>query len=120
MKAIEDGARLSQVIDALDESSNSLSIKLGYSSPGSIYHVINGVNNLSKGMIDRIVNTFPKVSYQFLKEGVGEPLLSGEELQTQLNLFNTADVDHEVEVVKKLLSIPSKLDRIIKLLEDKK
>ena len=119
MKAITDSEKLSRVIEALDETANSISIKLEYSSAGSIYHVINGVNQLSKGMIERIVNTFPKVSYRFLKEGIGEPLLNSEELQVQLNLFNKVMEAPEVTVVKKLLSIPDKLDRIIKLLEDK-
>ena len=120
MKAIEDNERLGRVIEALDETANSISGKLGYSSSGSIYHVLNGINNLSKGMIERIVSTFPNVNYKFLKEGIGEPLLNDDELQTQLNLFNKVAEAPEVTVAKKMLSIPDKLDRIIKLLEDKK
>lgn len=119
MKAIEDNERLSRVIEALDETANSISRKLEYSSAGSIYHVINGINNLSKGMIERIVTKFPNVNLKFLKEGIGDPLLNEEEFQVQLNLCNKVAEAPEVTLAKKMLSIPDKLDKIIKLLEDK-
>ncbi len=116
-KETKDSEILEKVIASLNESTHSLSVKLGYKSPASVYHVINGVNNLSSGMIDRIVNVFPNVSMRYLREGKGPIILSGEELQMQMNVLNT-NADPELEFLKKLVSMPDRIDNIERILKE--
>ncbi len=85
---IKDSEKLQKVIDALRTNAYAFSVKLGYRSPGTIYHVLKGENNLSDAMIDKIVFAFPEVNYSFLKKDEGKVLLSPEEVKNQMNLLN--------------------------------
>lgn len=79
--------RMIKVLEALDITANAFAKKLNI-TPGSLYHIINGVNNLSNQMIDKIIHTFPNVNYNFLKNGEGEVILNDYEKRNQMNLFN--------------------------------
>lgn len=115
-KPVTDAEILNNVISALNESTHSLSIKLGYKSPASVYHVVNGINNLSSGMIDRIVKVFPNVSIQYLNEGVLPVILTDEDLRLQMNLLNL-NTSPELEFLKKLASMPDRIDNIERMLK---
>lgn len=113
---IKDSDRLQMVIDALRISSNAFSVKLGYRSPGTVYHVLKGQNNLSDGMIDKIVFTFPEVSYPFLKKGEGEVILSPEEQKNQMNLLNIRKPNstfEEIEIDDPNFLLMQKMDVMI-------
>lgn len=116
-KKLSDSEILNNVISALGESTHSLSVKLGYKSPASVYHVINEVNNLSSGMIDRIVKIFPNVSMIYLKTGEGSIILKDEELQAQMNILNT-HTDPTIDFFKKLVAMPERIDNIEKTLKE--
>jgi len=105
----------------LDESANSFINKLGYKSPTTVYHVLNGVNSvkgLSDTMKDRIVRTFPNVSYEYLGSGEGPILLEGNELKNQLNFFNIVSPEQQINPFVQFGMIPEKLDRLIELQEE--
>lgn len=83
-----EAVRLQTVIELLHISARKLATLLKYKSHGTVYHVLEGRNNLSPGMISKIVKKFPNVSYQYLKEGKGEPLLTREsEILAQQNIL---------------------------------
>jgi ABC-type amino acid transport substrate-binding protein len=111
-KPIADSKRLQTIIDLLQTSGNKLSKVLGYKSPASVYHVLEGMNNLSSGMIERIVKEFPQVNYLYLKTGQGEPILTDKAKQTaQQNLFGSlVKPDNEQDQINKALNIPSSTD----------
>jgi len=53
-----------------------------------VYHVLEGRNKMSAGMIEGIIEKFPEVSYSYLKTGKGEPRLSNDsDRRAQRNLF---------------------------------
>lgn len=69
-------------------SANKIYKELGYKSPATVYHVLNGYNNLGPDMINRIIKKFPFISYAYLKDGIGEPILQDESDRiVQQNLF---------------------------------
>lgn len=112
---------LKNVIEALNENPNTFVNKLGYKSHTTVYHVLNGVNSqkgLSDTMKDRIVRTFPNVSYQYLGSGEGPILLEGNELKNQLNFFNIVSPEQQVNPFIQFGMIPDKLDRLIELQEE--
>jgi hypothetical protein len=108
-KPIADSKRLQTIIDRLQTSGNKLSKVLGYKSPASVYHVLEGMNNLSSGMIERIVKEFPQVNYLYLKTGQGEPILTDKAKQTaQQNLFGgLVRPDNQDEEINRALNRPS-------------
>ncbi|RBP34220.1 hypothetical protein DFR65_101103 [Oceanihabitans sediminis] len=112
-----DSKILKNVINALGLKQHSLSLKLGYKSPASVYHVVNGVNSLSSGMKERIVQVFPNVSMSYLSSGEGPVLLTGEDLKTQINILNVQS-DPEVEFIKRIADIPNRLDKIERMLKE--
>jgi hypothetical protein len=111
---------LKNVIEELGETANSFINKLGYKSPTTVYHVLNGVNSvkgLSDTMKDRIVRTYPSVSYEYLGSGEGPILLEGNELKNQLNFFNIA-TEKPINPFVEFGLIPDKLERMIELQEE--
>ena len=116
MGKLTDGEVLSKVFEALGESINSAAVKLEYKSPASVYHVINGVNSLSEGMMIRIVNTFPQVNYGFMKSRgeQGEPLLTEEDKINQANMLNIPLKSNTAIDLFHWLQMPHKLDKLIK------
>lgn len=121
-KALTDAQILQEVLNALDYTANALNDKLEYSSPSSVPHVLKGRNELSRGMKQRIVNTFPNVNMEFLNKGELPILLTGGALQAQANLFNIPINTNEGQSLmldlNKLAKIPQQLDRIETMLEE--
>ncbi len=121
-KALSDAQILQEVLNALDYSANALNDKLEYSSPSSVPHVLKGRNELSRGMKQRIVNTFPNVNMEFLNKGELPILLTGGALQAQANLLNIPINTNEGQSLmldlNKLAKIPQQLDRIETMLEE--
>lgn len=124
-KKITDPEKINAVLNALDISAHNLAQKCGYKSHASIYHVINEINSLSDGMIDKIVKAAPNVNYNFLKKGELPILLSEKEMESQLKMFNLPHTDTTDFIrFKRLMEIPERLDRleemILTLMENKK
>lgn len=94
-----DSKRLQTILDILQITANRLSKILGYKSPGTVYHVLSGTNQLSPGMINSIIQKFPRINYLYLKTGKGDPLLKTDsEVQSQKNLFGSmAEATHDTE-----------------------
>lgn len=137
-----DSEKIQRVINALGLTAYSLSIRLNYSSPQTVYHIVNGVNSLSHSFTDRLLNKFPNVNTVFLREGKGEVLLTGEALKNQLNLLNISEdylnsneflglkikevtVEEKknnssdfISVMSEFSDIPEKLNKLIALQEE--
>lgn len=113
-RELEAKDRLKIVLEELRYSANELSKELGYSSPSSVYHVLNGLNNLSTDMANKITTRFPEVSYLYLTQGKGSPLLTPKFKQAQANLFGSAS--QNVEQQASWDNIPTTLENIEKLL----
>jgi len=113
---LTDAQILEQVLNALDYNPNSFNVKLGYNSASTIPHVLKGRNGLSRGIKERIVNTFPNVNMNFLKFGQLPVLLTGGDLQAQANLLNIALPKTEIPPAlidfNKISVIPEQLNRI--------
>jgi hypothetical protein len=114
MENISDAKKLQSVLTALGKSANSLSVEMEYKSPQSIYHVLNGVNTLSQGMQERIVKVYPNVNANYLSDATQLPiLLTGGDLQSQMNLFNIPSSEgQDFLKFKRLMEIPERLDKI--------
>ena len=121
-KALTDAQILQEVLNALDYTANALNDKLEYSSPSSVPHVLKGRNELSRGMKQRIVNTFPNVNMEFLNKGELPILLTGGAMQAQANLLNIAINTNQGQSpmldLNKLAKIPQQLDRIETMLQE--
>lgn len=114
---ISDPEKMKAVLNALDISAHALAQKCGYKSHASIYHVINEVNNLSDGMIDKIIRAAPNVNYNFLKKGELPVLLASEDMQAQLNVLNIpSNENSDFLRFKRFLEIPERLDKIENML----
>ena len=115
MGKLTDSEVILKVIEALGETINSFAVKLEYKSTAAVYHVVNGINFLSEGMMIRIVNTFPQVNYTFMKTRgeKGEPLLSNEEKINQANLFNIPLKNNTTIDLAYWLLIPGKIDKLL-------
>ena len=114
-----DSDKINSVLTALDVSAHSMAVKLGYKSHSSVYHVINGINTLSDGMIDRIIKGYPNVNYEFLKRGQLPVLLSSNETQAQMNIFNIPTQDtNDFFKIKRIMNVPEELDEIKEKLDE--
>lgn len=109
---LTDSEILQKVLDTLRYSAHDMSKKLGYASPGTLYHVLNGINNLSDNLAMRLVKEFPQLNYVFLKTGKGKIFNEKDKhVQTQQNLLgspNAASFDNipkTLEEIKDLLVI---------------
>jgi len=114
MEKISDAAKLQGVIDALGISANRLATELEYESAQSVYHVLNEANKLSKGMKDRILKKYPNVNADYLSDRARLPiLLTGPDLQTQMNLFNIPSSEgQDFLKFKRLMEIPERMDTL--------
>lgn len=113
-ETLTDGQKIQAVLDELQITANHLSKKLDYKSPAAIYHVLEGRNSLSVGMMEKIITKFSNVNFSFLKTGEGKILLSESEMQNQMNFFNIASATKE-NPLQAFADIPSKLDELIQL-----
>lgn len=86
---MKDQDKIHLLLDELNETANSFSIKLNYNSPSSIYHIINGINGISEGFILRVITQYPNVNYSFLKNGEYPILLPNKELPEHKNSLSS-------------------------------
>ena len=113
MKKLEDSKKLQNLLEALGLTANALHLKLNYKSHASIYHVLDGKANISKGMIDRIVKSIPSVNYNYLVHNELPILLDENATISQANKLNIPiQADTDVFKIKRMLDIPDQLDRI--------
>lgn len=119
MGNLSDAEKLDTIIKSLSMTANSFATKLEYSSSGSVYHVLNGKNNFSDGMRYRILEYFPQINANFMSDGELPVILTGPELQAQMNLLGVKSEKSKLEGLglERFLEIPQRLERIEKLLE---
>lgn len=102
--------RLKELITMLNISPYEFSKVLGYKSPDSIYHILNGKQSLSRSMIENINTKYSQVNINWVLFGKGamfnDPLtaLIGQEVNVNLK-------DFEIEGVVSL--IPCKVIDVI-------
>lgn len=66
-----------------------------------------------------IVKQYPNVNYNFLKKGQLPVLLSPNEIQAQMNIFNIpSNETTEFFKIKRLMEIPERLDLIEEMLQE--
>lgn len=119
MPNLSDAEKLKNVLEAIGENANSLSVALKYKSPQTIYFVLKGENNLSQGMRTRILDKYPMVNANYLTNGILPVLLTGPELQAQMNLLGkAATMPHSMINLQNYVTIPEQLNRIEKKLDD--
>ena len=112
-KQTSDAERMQNVLDSLSMNPHQMAAKLGYKSHASVYHVVNGLNALSEGMIERIVRAYPRVNYNYLKDGEEPVLLEKDQARAQMNYFNIVPQDAQDYIrFTKFMEIPDQLDRI--------
>ena len=119
-EGIEDSVKMQQILDALGLTANALSVKLGFKSHASIYHVINGINNFSTSMMEKIVHTFPNVNYNFmLNSQLPIILTDARDIQNQMNLFNIPPSQNQkYDQIQRIMEVPGQLDRIEEMLAE--
>lgn len=105
-KTITDAEILKNVIEKLRINANRMARDCEYKSKASIYHVLNGINNITDDMISRIMKAYPEVSYIYLKKGEGSITLTDSQIQNQKNLLQGSN--------KEKLSSLDIIDRISK------
>ena len=111
---MKDSEIMQSVIDAVGINAYPFSLKLGYKSHATIYHILNGQNNISDGMTDRIIKAFPNVNRNFIKKAELPIILDEAGTKAQMNLFNIIPVTKtlEFDTFQKFMEIPGQLDRI--------
>ncbi|MRX65097.1 helix-turn-helix domain-containing protein [Maribacter luteus] len=110
--ASKDSKKMEDLLQALGISANYLAEKVG-TSHGAIYHIKNGVNNISNGMIERIIKAFPNVNHKYLKYDHLPILLNDNEVKEQMELLNIKPKnDVTLNTIQRYLETPNQLDRI--------
>lgn len=66
---ISDSEIMKQVLSTFRYSGLAFAKKLGYSSAGTIHHILSGKNKISDDLVNNIIKHFPEVNYWFLKKG---------------------------------------------------
>lgn len=83
-----DAELLRDVIEALDITAAKLADKTGYKSPASIYHILNGQNNITVSMAKNICSAYPEVNFLYLTLGKLPILITNQEQQYQALNFD--------------------------------
>lgn len=98
---LTDAEILQSILKELRYQAAVFSKKLEYSSSSSIYHILNGQNNISKKMADNIVKHFPEVNYLYITKGELPILLDKSKEIGQSNFFNNDIQMHDLlKIVK--------------------
>ena len=122
---ISDAEIMKTLLKELRYCANKFSKELGYSSHSTIYHILNGRNQISEDLVDNIVKHFPQVSYWFLKKGKLPIILEDKNLiVNQSNLFSTKEklvpeVNYNLESFGVLKNIEAMMQQILEI-EQKK
>lgn len=116
-KRITDAEIMQQLLKELRFSGLKFAQTLGYSSAGTIHHILTGKNKISDDMVNTIIKHFPEVNYWFLKSGKLPILLDDKLARNQTNvLFGkeqaSSKVDYGLESFAVLKNIESILLRI--------
>ncbi|MEX0312653.1 MAG: hypothetical protein AB3N18_00635 [Allomuricauda sp.] len=109
---LTDSQKLEMVIDALGINKNKLAKSVGLNNPGAIYAIVAGRNNLSKGMMKRIIQAYPNVSYNFMMGAELPVLLDQQQTQAQMNVLNVVPQSSDFQMLRRIMDIPDQLDRI--------
>lgn len=71
----QQGQRLLWVLSSLNVTPYKFSKDLGYKSPDTIYHIINGKNQMSNGFLEKVGKSTYKINPEWLKTGRGEEFI---------------------------------------------
>ncbi len=83
-----DSQRIKALIDYLKLSANKFAISIGVRSAG-IYQIISGKYKISTDLADKIVRKYNTFNYDWLKNGKGDMLNSGNAINTCHSKSNT-------------------------------
>jgi hypothetical protein len=116
---MKDREILEKVLAALGMTAHAFSKKIEYASHTSIYRVLTGETEFTRGMKERIIQHLPNVNYNFLDSGEFPVLLDEKGMQNQANLFNfTIGSMENMLDLKRLAKIPDQLDNIESMLQE--
>lgn len=111
--------RLQVVLDKLGLNAYGLAKVLGYKQSSSVYHILKERNKMSLKFIEKLVKHYPNVSYLYLKNGTGEPLLDTKGMIIQQNLlgYDEVPLNNEELIMKSLEELHQKFDLILSKLK---
>lgn len=115
---ISDAEILSNVLNALDITANKLAVKAEYKSASTVYHVLNGENNISTAMAEKIVELYPQVNILYLIRGEEPIILDRGKSIGQANFFGNEKASYDT-VPQTLLDIKELLQDVLQELRDK-
>lgn len=108
---------LKETIDFLGVTYYELSKELGYKSTSSIYHIKDGLNNISSSLANKIVARYPKVNYLYLLGQENNIEATAERSATQKNI---AETTNDFEQTKMLKELTEKVDKQTSEIKDLK
>lgn len=109
-----DAEILSNVLQALDITANKLAVKAEYKSASSVYHILNGENNISSQFAEKVVELYPQVNILYLIRGEEPIILDRGPSIGQSNFYNhnKASYDQLPQTLKNIELL------LVKLLEE--
>lgn len=117
---LSDQEKMNMVIESLQTNPTAFAKSLGFRSVSTVHHITKGRNNISDGMIDKIINRFHNVNYNFLKKAELPVLLDKQGTIEQESFFNlitsTDETSIDYNMFKRFIALPDKIDRIEELL----
>lgn len=123
-RRLDDKEIIEQVLQELRFSGLKFAKTLGYSSAGTIHHILSGKNKISDDLVNTIIKHFPEVNYWFLKAGKLPILLDDKLARNQSNIIVGRDKkespDYSLEIFGTLKNIEVVLGKILEVLESKK
>ena len=122
-RRLEDSEIIQQLLQELRFSGLKFAKTLGYSSAGTIHHILSGKNKISDDLVNTIIKHFPEVNYWFLKAGKLPILLDDKLARNQSNIIVGRDnnkPDYGLETFTTLKNIEVTLGKILEVLESKK
>lgn len=84
-----DKERMEMLLAHLKMNANELAVSLGYKRSDRVYHVIRERNGISDSLARDINSIYPYTSFQWLKTGVGDMLVSTTPTEKTEEVFNT-------------------------------
>lgn len=84
-----DKKRMEMLLAHLKMNANELAVSLGYKRSDRVYHVIRERNGISDSLARDINSIYPYISFQWLKTGVGDMLVSTTPTEKTEEVFNT-------------------------------
>lgn len=119
---LSDQEKMNMVIESLQTNPTAFASSLGFRSASTVHHITKGRNNISDGMIDKIINRFHNVNYNFLKKAELPVLLDKQRTIDQENFFNlvssTDETSIDYNMFKRFLALPDKIESIEEILKE--